>query len=529
MESKTILNVKNLLLLLVALLLCNVTYAQSSVSGTVQNSADLTGIADVKLRLKGGKTFEATTDKEGRFAIQLNEGTTHVLVFTHPDFDTKEVFINDDKQINVLLTSNVRYNQYGKRVKRSILGAEARNGILTFESEDGNYKYWFDNRVYLDGAVFFGDPINPIGNGITLRRVRFALKSILHEKWYTEIDFDFGESKTEIKDAYIKYILDDGFIKAGQFREGFSMETTTTSRYVTFIERSLVSRFAPSRQLGFAGSKWGKHWLAIGGIHFQNQGDGEEVNISQDANKDDGTDEGYSFTGRFAFMPIQEPHKVLHIGAAASYRTPTTDVEIPNSYRFSTRSLTAVNRKKYIDTDDITDVDHRTLFGVEVAGAYNNLMFQGEYITNNVNGIDDSFNANFDGGYFQVGWLLLGAKYVYNNQEGEFTQASLTDKGGLEFAFRYSYVDVNDADAGILGGAGESLTLGINYYVNPNIKFMLNYNYLNHDRYATGKGELFIYEDESGEQFTDVTGLNVPAGDAGDDFSFFSVRFEVDF
>ncbi len=425
---------------------------------------------------------------------------------------------------------SVRYNEYGVKVDRVDLKSETRNGILVFESNDKEYKYWLDNRVYFDGAKFFGTQINPIGDGLTIRRMRFAVKAQLHKNWYGEIDLDFAGSATEIKDAYIKYQLHNGFIKAGNYKESFSMETTTTSRYVTFIERSLPSKFAPSRNLGIAASKWGNNWLAIAGIHFNDVGGFEEVELSQAHNKKNGLDEGISYTGRIAFMPIQKRNKVIHIGMAGSYRTPkTSDSEI-NSYRFSTRSLTSINRKKYIDTDDMSDVDHQVLLGVELAGAYNNFMFQSEYMKNAIYGIDNAYTANFDGGYIQAGWLIFGSTYNYNNAEGEFTQISKKNNWGeLELAFRYSYVNANDKDANIYGGAGESYTLGLTYHANTNVKMMLNYNYLNHDRYANGKGKLYIYQDDAGVKYKDVTDLNIPAGKAGDDFGFLSARIEIDF
>lgn len=501
--------------------------AQKMVSGKVLDSEELVPIANVSVVYNG---METSTDQSGMYSIKIDDRMSGMLEFSHPDYDTQKIMLGGDDEINVKLVSNVRYNQYGTRVIRNELSPEARNGILVLESDDGKFKYWLDNRLYLDGAMFFGDPLNDIGDGISLRRVRFAVKSILWDKWYGEIDFDFAGSAIELKDVYGKYMFNNGFIKFGHFKECFSMETTTTSRYVTFIERSLPSKFAPSRHLGIAASKWGNNWLAIASVHFNTQGEFESVEFGQDANKDNGTDEGISYTGRIAVMPIQKPHKLIHIGAAASYRTPKTHLEVPNSYRFSTRSLTSINRKKYLDTDDILDVDNTVLLGLELAGAYNNLMFQSEYMKTTVNGIDDLYTANFDGFYAQAGYLLFGSKYVYNNQEGEFTQISrANDWGEIEIAFRYSYVNANDKEAGVFGGSGESYTLGITYHANSNVKLMLNYNYLNHDRYADGKGKLFIYKDEAGNLYKDVTDLNVPDGEAGDDFGFISARIEIDF
>jgi len=427
----------------------------------------------------------------------------------------------------------VTINQYGQEVQVEELAAEAQNSFLTFQSADKKYKFWFDNRVYFDGGIFFDDDaLNPIGNGVTIRRARVAMKVKMHKNWYGEIDFDFSGSATEIKDAYIKYTNDasDFNIKAGHFREGFSMETTTTSRYVTFIERSLSSKFAPSRHLGFQANLMKEKYLFTGGVHFNDQGSYEEVEFGQDANKDSGTDEGYSFTGRFVFRPIIDNEKVLHIGAAASYRTPKTSLEVPNSYRFSTRSISNVNRKKYLDTDDILNVESNVLFNVELAGAYKNVMFQTEYFNNDISRTEGLVDVNLNGFYAQAGILLTGGKYNYNRNEGEFTQVSRgSEKGELEAAFRFDYIDLNDEVAGIYGGSANGYTFGLNYHVNSNVKFMLNYSYLDHDRYANGKSKLYVGYDSSGNLTKDYAEVVADEGDAGDDFGQLQFRIEIDF
>ncbi len=70
----------------------------------------------------------------------------------------------------------------------------------------------------------------------------------------------------------------------------------------------------------------------------------------------------------------------IHLGASTSYRTPKTDAEIPGSVRFSTRSLTSINRKKYLDTDNILNVDYTWQNGFELAAYYHNFRIQGEYL-----------------------------------------------------------------------------------------------------------------------------------------------------
>jgi len=427
-------------------------------------------------------------------------------------------------------TDSTTTDAYGQIVKRYKLSTESRDGILTFESEDSKFKTWTDIRVQLDGNVYSRDTYNDIGNGVNIRRARLAIKSILWGNWYGELDLDFESSGIELKDAYILYDFGNAFVKGGHYKEPFSMETTTTSRYITFMERSLVSKMTPSRHIGVSGSYVGGKWMTTGGVFFRTVGDAEEVTYSKDNNKDNGIDEGYSFTGRLVVNPILNKDMMLHIGAAGSYRTPKTHLEVPNSYRYSTRSYSAINRRKYIDTDDISDVDNIVLANVELAGMYKNIMFQGQYITTTVNRMNSLEAVNLDGFYVQAGILLFGSNYSYNQAEGEFTRPQLAnDWGDVEFAVRYDYMNANDIAAGITGGAAEGYTAGLTWRPNPNLRMMLNYSYLNHDRYANGKGKLYIYEDAAGVKYQDVTGIDVAEGEAGEKFHMLGVRVEIDF
>jgi len=425
-----------------------------------------------------------------------------------------------------------RINQYGQQVSWLSLNPEAQEGILNFTSDDGSYRFWMDNRVQLDAAVFSNDTYNPIGNGINIRRARVAFKAVLWNNWYAELDLDFAGSAIEMKDMIIGYIMPEQnlIFRAGQFKESFGMETTTTSRYLTFMERSFISKMDASRHLGFQAAHWADKYSLFGGVHFNTQGEYEEVEFSQDQNKDYGLDEGYSLTGRAVFRPIFDQEKVIHLGVAGTYRTPKTSLEVPNTVRYSTRTHTSINRKKYLDTDVISGVENEVGLNFELAGAYKGFMFQGEYKNYDVNRMDGLESVNLNGFYMQAGYLLLGGRYVYNKAEGEFTRIQRGQSyGDLEVALRYDFVDANDFDAEVYGGSAEGYALGLNYYFNPNVKFMMNYIYNNHDRFANGKGKLYVGHDINGELTKDPSEVIEPKGEGGDDFGMLSFRIEINF
>jgi Phosphate-selective porin len=436
---------------------------------------------------------------------------------------------------------SVRYNQYGVAVNRMPLKAEVRDGILVFESANQKYKLWFDIRVQMDGAVFFGKKnyMDPIGNGIGNRRSRFAVKAQINENWYGEIDTDLAAGEFELKDALIRYTgLDDWEFSLGNFKEDFSMEQTTTSRYLPFMERPMaVQAFAPSRHVGFD-ARYQKDWFyGSAGMFFQLMDNLETSTYVNDNNKDFGRNQGYSFTGKVVFNPLYKlENKGVHIGLGGSYRTPKTDVA-PAEYggaRYSVRNSTSINRKKYLDTDVIPNVDYELLGNIELAGYYKGFRFQSEYIANKVFIEDDApatvnkQTKTFDGWYAQAGYLLFGGNQVYNRNDAKFTQPTRGRKwGDIELMLRYDYLNLNSKN--IYGGSGENYTIGLNYYINNSVKLVLNYQYSNNDRYANGKGKLFVGNDASGNPTSNFKDVVDKKGDAGIKYSMLGLRLEIDF
>jgi phosphate-selective porin OprO/OprP len=430
-------------------------------------------------------------------------------------------------------SSEKRYDQYGKLVDRVPLITEARDGILVFESKDQLYRLWFDIRVQTDGQVFLGKTMNPIGNGVTIRRARFATKTEFAKHWYAELDLNFANGVLELEDAYLSYNFLNGLsTRVGNYKERFSLSETSSSRYLNFMERAMVvTAFAPSRHIGWDVTYNGKYFLATGGVFFQEVKDQETQTYVETNNKDYGRDQGLSLTGKFILQPFGDNKDYgLHLAYAYSYRQPKTDVD-PSEYggiRYSTRSLSSINRKKYLDTDVIPDYKHQLLSNIEAAAYYKGLALQSEIIHNTTMRKNDKETLRFGGYYAQAVYLLFGGKQVYNKMEGEFTQPDRGKKwGDIELALRYDYVNLNNKT--VYGGSAEAVTAGLNFYTSRNVKIQLNYSYVNHDRYASGKGKLYVGHDVNGALTKDPKQVIDPKGKAGEDYSILGIRFEVNF
>ena len=432
----------------------------------------------------------------------------------------------------------VKYNQYGVQVKSDRLDVEAQDGILVLESPASGYKLWFDIRAQADGAVFFGAPdyADKIGNGVQIRRARFAVKGQIDKKWYGEFDMDLANGLAELKDAIVRYTgVPNLDLQVGNFKENFSIKRNTTSRYLQFMERPMVcSALSPSRHLGF-NAKYAKDWIWFSAGAFSQVIAGQEewTNVA-DNNKDFGRSSGYSLTTKLVFRPLYKlDNASLHIGAAYSYRTTTTDLATGEwgTYRASARNSTSINRKKYIDTNNLPGFDHNNLWTVELAGHWGGLRYEAAYIGDNVHfkpEAADPETKNFGGWYAQAGYLLFGGKQRYDSMGGKYTKVERAhDWGDIELCARYETCNLNFGN--VYGGAAEAYTLGLNYWVNENVKMQLNYQFNNNDRYANGKGKLNVGKDSAGQPTKDYTKVATPTGKAGVDYNMLALRFEIDF
>lgn len=406
---------------------------------------------------------------------------------------------------------------------------ELKRETLTLQSADHKFKLSVDGRIQIDGALFHGEDYQPVGNGVSFRRVRLGTDVAFGEHLSGKIEVDFANGNVGLKDTYIQYKFFKGLsLRAGNFKEAYSMETMTSSNDLLFLERAnAVSAFAPDRHIGLQGNYHHGSFLGVGGVHFR-QIDGSKEKANSDAANKAGYNEGFSVTGRAVWMPhSSRQHKGLHFGLAASYRTPTSDAsaDSPHSIDISSPSLSGINKIKFLDTGVIADVNHNWLVGAEFAAYYRAFRLQSEYMQNNTVRNDNLPTEKFNGYYVQAGYLLFGGNQRYNSSRGAFSQPQAGRKwGDVELAARFDRLDLNGKT--VKGGEANNYTIGVNYYLNRNFKVQLNYSYLMHDKYANAYGDALVGKDENGKA---TSNPDEEMGSGGNDFSSWSIRLQLKF
>ena len=435
-------------------------------------------------------------------------------------------------------------DQYGNTVDVKTLETSSRDGILVFESKEKDFKFWFDTRVQVDFGAYFGQQVwaDPIGNGASIRRARFAVKTQITRDWYGEVDMELANGSFELKDALVRYNgLKNFQFSIGSMKPDFSISRNTSSRYTEFMERPMVvNAFAPSRHLGIFAKYTNKYFFGSASILFQEIEGQETRDFVEANNKDYGMDEGLSYVGKIVVRPVNEADYGIHIGGAIMYDTPKTSDEtgVYSATRFSCRNATNISRKKYIDTDDIKNTDHNLIATAELAGHVQGLRFESAWMSDWTYmkpevGIDKPYH--FQGWYVETGYLFFGGKQNYDSDGAKFNRVRPGQSwGDMELALKYEFLDLNDFEGrptenAIFGGSAELFGAALNFYLGKNVKIALNYQYVNNDRYANGKGKLYVGLDADGNPTKDFTKVVAKDGQAGVNYHMLLARFQVAF
>ena len=350
------------------------------------------------------------------------------------------------------------------------------------ESSDKKFKLKFGGRVMVDHAFFsqdsgldqlFGDLETT--SATEVRRARLFFAGTVYSNVDFKLDLGFEGGIVALKDVYfgIKNIPVIGNLRVGNVKEPFRLEMLTSSKYITFSERSFNDNFSPIRNSGVLlfNDFLNKRISAQAGF-FRNA-NGKTANALA-------ANDGYTFTGRVTGLAINDKDKkqLLHVGLGYSLRKPSS-----KEYKVASRPEAHLSSQKYINTGTIEDVQNIKLVNFETAFVQGPFSLQAEYLVSNVNTgtVNPIDGYNFSSYYGQVSYFLTGEHKKYKSSysgfgrvkpKSNFGETENKGLGAWEVALRYSNSDLNSKD--VLGGGQSDVTLGLNWYLNPVTRIMLN-------------------------------------------------------
>ncbi|MDT8310212.1 MAG: porin [Methylophaga sp.] len=360
------------------------------------------------------------------------------------------------------------------KVEKEAVTINMNKGALKLESGDGAFKAQIGGRIMADYATI-DDDRDLDGNGSEFRRARLFMKGTVFNDWAYKAQFDFAEDDIEAKDLYVQY---KGFksvdVTLGNHKMPFSLEERTSSKYITFMERSAHNDvFSPGRQNGLSLFTNGDNWTLMGAVHMEGV-----------SNNNDGRDEDYGYGARATFAPIVNGSNIVHLGAAWHHQefddNALTGPDAFAQQRFSARPEIHTIETRPFDTQ-INGVEDSDTYGLEAAAVFGPFSVQAEYFNKQIGTTTD--DADFDGYYVYGSYFLTGESRNYEADAGEFGRVSpnsIVGQGGFgawELALRYSDIDLFDTATSVAsaGQEGDITTIGLNWYATRNVRFMANY------------------------------------------------------
>ncbi|GLS82070.1 OprO/OprP family phosphate-selective porin [Paraferrimonas haliotis] len=384
-----------------------------------------------------------------------------------------------EERIDMLEREMIDAQSASQRVDRVRFKPSTPSGELV--SADGRSTTQLKGRIHMDitstDDQFKYDGSKDVDNGsvvegyetVNLRRLRLGVEGKFAQVWEYELQMDFAENEVDLKDALVAYrAIPNNRITFGFQKYAFGLESTNSSAHNMFLERSALDQFAPDRNVGI---EWR---YAPGKVNFR-----AGASILADDFIDGGEVEGAVANFRITSPVYQSNSQLVHLGASALYNHFNDDNQ---ESRYRARpdhkwGERMVNTGKFDSKSEIN-------YGVEAAYQYRNLLVMGEYVGSMIDRIDGD-SVNLGGFNVQAAYTFTGESWTYRARNGGFRAVSPDNPisqggwGAFEVAARYSYIDLNSADADpmkdIKGGEQTTMVVGLNWYLEHNLKAQFNY------------------------------------------------------
>jgi len=389
-------------------------------------------------------------------------------------------------------------------------GVSFPSGRPTLTSNDGRTSLAVGLQLHYDvGGYFQGNRrpdtrlvprLNTFGENLRRARIPFVFK---YEDFQINLTPDFGntpDGTVRLYEANINYTpIKPLTLTVGYFKPWLTLQDSMSSNDFFFLERPSIVEASRVIVAGDGRSSAGARWVGdryflaayLTGAPFNSQ------NPALAQPQQTGA------TLRVAGRPLATDNWDVHAGFSASDAFRIQRTSAAQTLTVSDRPELRIDNNQLVSTGALNARSAYT-YGPEFALRWRNFMLQGEYIRIGVDRTNGGAavrtpGLEFSGGYAEASWVITGEPRRYVNTGAAFggphpKQPFSLRNGGygaFEAVARYSNINLNDrvtrgrssaSTGGVYGGSQDVYAVGLNWYPNDQLRFMLDYDIINVDR-----------------------------------------------
>ena len=286
-------------------------------------------------------------------------------------------------------------------------------GGLEVATTDKAFSFKLSGKLQWDATQFDGlmaadqnDPFDDTFNTF-IRRGEFGLEGTAYSDWDWGLRLSYDEyDDTSVDRAFIAYTgLDIGTLTVGRFGVDYGLENSTSSSWITAIERPIMYDFLhgdEDTQFGVNFKHSGDNYGLMAQVATYEAGDNNNEYES------DGNDELFGYTLRAHWAPYLNGTDVVPL--AANYHDSSSD---DDRARVRTRMGIRSDNDFRLTFADVDVADKDSEWVLESGAQFGSLRGQAEYFQRSISGESDT-GANSDvdlSGYTaQVSYMIGGAR-----------------------------------------------------------------------------------------------------------------------
>ncbi len=376
---------------------------------------------------------------------------------------------------------------------------------FSLRSADGKNQLRLRGTMHLDGRYLEGEDPGGVVDSFQATRVRPTIEGTFADIYDFKFMPDFGQGRTVIQDAYVTARFRPAAqLTVGKFKSPVGLERLQSANDMRWVQRGFPTSLAPNRDMGIqlggdlAGGRFSYQAAFLNG---SNDGSSSETFTDADINDD----KEYALR-LFAHPFAESDHfaiRGLGFGIAGTYTDQTGNATQPLLPAFRTPGQSTFFRYRGSATSTFTIADgERTRIAPQFYYYAGSLGVIGEYteVSQDVSRVVPTGvrtgTVDTDAWQLAASWFLTGEEASYRGFKPKTTFSPGEGTwGAFEVVGRVQALSVDDnafdggadsfADPAAAAREANSWGVGLNWYLNENVKWLLDYEHTTFEGGAT--------------------------------------------